>query len=197
MMKSRKGRVSVVAALVAIAALVVAATALAGVWKKEGSTLKEKTTFAMTGNDVIEVEGGASTLICPVTVTMTTEGGSTASVSAYAVQKASCEGFSGKFKGCTVSSATPKTLPYAVTVGSTTLTVKNLGITYALNSTCSIKSVEVSFAELTLIPEEPSAISFFHFGQTATGKVNGSSASVTDNGVWLLSEAQAGKYGIG
>lgn len=197
MKKSRKRRVFAVTGLVALAALVVAASALAGVWKHEGKEFKEKVTFSMTGGEIVEIESGASALACNSTVTMTTEGGSTASITAFAVNNASCEGFSGKFVGCTVTATTPKTLPYSVTVGSTTLTAKNFGVTYTMNSGCSIKSVEASYPELTLFPEEPSAITFFHFGQTATGKVNGSSASVTDGGTWLLSESQAGKYGIG
>jgi hypothetical protein len=197
MRKSRKTLVIAVTALVVVAALVGAATALAGVWKQEGKELKEKTTFSLTGFDAVEIESGASVLLCNTTATMTTSGGSTASITAFAVEKASCEGFAGKFKGCTVTAATPQTLPYSVTVGSTTLTAKNFGVTYTLNTGCSITKVETSFAELTLIPEEPSAIQFFHYGQTGTGKVNGTSASITDGGVLQLPEAQWGKYGIG
>ncbi len=197
MRKSRKGLITAVTVLVAIAALVGAASALAGVWKHEGKEFKEKVTFAMTGGEVIEVESGASVLVCNNTVTMTTEGGSTASITAFAIEKSSCTGQAGKFKGCTVSTATPKTLPYSVTVGSTTLTAKNFGITYTMSSGCSISSVEVNLPTLTLTPETASAISSFHFGQTGTGKINGTSASVTDGGAWNLSAAQAGKYGIG
>jgi hypothetical protein len=197
MMKSRKGLVIAMTAFVAVAAMIGAASALAGVWKHEGKELKEKHTFSLTGADVVEVESGASVLICNTSATMTTAGGSTASVTAFAVEKSSCEGFAGKFKGCTVTAATPKTLPYSVTVGSTTLTVKNFGVTYTLNSGCGITSVATSYPELTLIPEEPSAIQFFHYGQAGTGKVNGSSASITDGGVWQLPEAEWGNYGIG
>lgn len=197
MRKSRKGLVTVVTALVAIAALVGAASALAGVWKHEGKEFKEKVTFSMTGSEVVEIESGASSLICNNAVTMTTEGGSSASITAFSVNKTSCEGFTGKFKLCTVTAATPKTLPYAVTVGTSTLTAKNFGITYTMNAGCAISSVEVNLPVLTVTPEEPSAISFFRFGQTGTGKVNGSSASVTDGGVWQLPESQVGKYGIG
>jgi hypothetical protein len=196
MMKSRKGIATVVMALVVVAVLVGAASALAAVWKKEGVTLKEKTTFALSGGEVIETESGASVLLCNSTATMTTEGGSTASITAYKVETGSCTGLAGKFVGCTVTSATPKTLPYSVTVGTTTLTAKGFGVTYKFSG-CTITSVETSYPELALIPEEPSAIRLFHFGQTATGKVNGTSASITDGGSLNLSEAQSGKYGIG
>ena len=197
MKKSRKRLVIAVTALVAIAALVGAASALAGVWKHEGAELKTETTFAMTGGEVIEVESGASVLLCNSTVTMKTSGGSTASVTAFAVEKSSCLGLAGKFEGCTVASATPKTLPYSVTVGSTTLTLKGFGVTYTMSTGCKISSVEATYPELTLTPETATEIRLFHFGKTATGKVNGSSASVTDGGSWQMSAAQSGHYGIG
>jgi hypothetical protein len=197
MKMNRKGLVIAVTALVAIAAMIGAASALAGVWKKEGKELKEKITLSMTGGEFVEIESGASALSCNTTATMTTSGGNTASVTAFAVEKTKCEGFSGKFKGCTVKTATPKTLPWSVTVGTTTLTAKNAGVTYVFNTGCAITSVETSFPELTLTPEEPTSIVFFHFGQTGTGKVNGTSASVTSGGTWLLPEADFGKYGIG
>ena len=197
MRMSRKGLVIAVTALVAVMAMVGAASAFAGVWKKEGKELKEKITLSMTGGEFVEIESGASALSCNTTTTMTTSGGSTASVTAFAVEKSKCEGFSGKFKGCTVTAATPKTLPWSVTVNASTLTVKNAGVKYTMNTGCSISSVETNFPELTLTPEEPSAIVLFHFGQTGTGKVNGSSASVTSGGTWLLPEAEFGKYGIG
>jgi hypothetical protein len=197
MRKSRKGIAIAVTALVAVAAMVGAASALAGVWKHEGKELKEKITLPMTGGEVIEIESGASVLLCNSSATMTTEGGSTASITAFEVEKSGCIGLAGKFEGCTVSAATPKTLPYSVTVGSSTLTAKGFGVTYTMNAGCSITSVETSYPELTLTPEEPSAIRLFHFGQTATGKVNGSSASITDGGAWQLPEAESGTYGIG
>ncbi len=194
MRKSRK-LLAVLTALVVIGALIGVASAFAGVWKHEGKELKEKTTFSLTGGEVIEV--GSSALICSDSATMTTSGGETASITAFAVEASSCVGLSGEFEGCTVTSATPKTLPYSVTVHTTTLTVKNFGVTYALNSGCKITKVEASYPELTLTVEEPSAIREFQFGQTATGKVNGSSKSITDGGAWQLPEAVAGHYGIG
>jgi hypothetical protein len=194
-MRMSKKVLTVLLALVIAGALVGAASALAGVWKHEGKELKEKVTLPLSGGEVIEV--GSSAFACNTTATMTTEGGSKASITAFAVEKELCGGLSGEFEGCEVSTATPETLPYSVTVNSETLTVKGFGVTYTFKSGCKISSVETSYPELTLTPEEPSAITLFHFGQTGTGKVSGKSASITDGGAWLLSEAQAGTYGIG
>lgn len=198
MLKSRKRRVVVVTAFVALVAMVVAAAAFGAVWKKEGKEFKEKVTLSMTGGEIVEIESGASAMACSSTETMTFEGNtSIASVSAFAVTKTSCEGFLGKLAGCTVTAATPKTLPYEVKVNASTLTVKKFGVTYTMNTGCSIKSIESNFPELILTPESTSAIVLFHFGETKTGAVNGTAASVTAGGAWTLAESQQGKYGIG
>jgi hypothetical protein len=195
MTKFRKLLPAALAALVVVAVLAGPASASASVWKKEGENLTEKTTFAMTGGEVIET--GTSVLLCNTTATMTTEGGSTASITAYAIEKASCIGLAGAVAGCEVTSATPKTLPWSVTVNTSTLTAKATGVTYLFDTGCSIHKIETSFPELTLTPEEPSAIKLFHFGQTGTGLVEGKSATVTTGGSLQLSAAQEGLYGIG
>jgi hypothetical protein len=194
MKKSRKPPLVAAAVFVVVAALVASASALAAVWKHEGKTLTEKVELSLSGGEVIEV--GSSALLCDSTATLATEGGSSGSITAFAVEKGSCFGLSGSFEGCTVTAATPKTLPYSVTVNSEDLTVKGFGITYTFSG-CAVSTLETSYPELTLTPEEPNAIRFFHFGQTATGKLDGSSVSVTDGGAWSVPEADSGKYGIG
>ena len=101
MNNSRRGIAIAATVLVALAGLVGAASALAGVWKHEGAELKEKITLPLTGGEVIEV--GTSTLLCNDSATMTTEGGSTASITAFEVEKGGCLGLSGKFEGCEVT----------------------------------------------------------------------------------------------
>lgn len=195
MKKSRKPLLMGAAVLVVVVALVGAASALAAVWKHEGKTLTEKVELPLSGGEVIEV--GSSALLCDSTATLTTEGGSTASMTAFAVEKGTCVGLSGSFKGCEVTAATPKTLPYSVTVNAEDLTMKGFGVTYTFNAGCSVAELETSYPEMTLTPETPSAIKLFHFGQTATGKVDGVATSITDGGAWQLSTADSEKYGIG
>lgn len=195
MKKSRKPLLIGAAVLVVVVALVGAASALAAVWKHEGKTLAEKVELPLSGGEVIEV--GSSALLCDSTATLTTEGGSAAQVTAFAVEKGTCVGLSGSFKGCEVTAATPKTLPYGVTVNAEDLTMKGFGITYAFNAGCSVSKLETSYPEMTLTPETPSAIKLFHFGVTATGKVDGEAASITDGGAWQLPAADSEKYGIG
>lgn len=149
----------------------------------------------MIGADVVEIEGGASVLICNTIATMTISPAlPRPPLSRW--KKAAVKGSPGiqRLHG---RHGDAEDAAVSVTVGTTTLTVKNFGVTYAMNAGCAISKVETSFPELTLLPEEPTAIQFFHYGQTGTGKVNGTSASITDGGVLQLPEAVWGKYGIG
>jgi hypothetical protein len=182
-------------ALVALAILAAPGSASAAVWLKEGQPLKQKVELSLSGGEVIEVGGGA--MLCNNTATMTTEGGSTAQITAYNISKASCLGFAGTLEGCEVTAVTTQGVPWSVTVNSVDLTAKQVGVTYSLNEACSIHKIEVSFANLTLTPEEPEAIRLFHFGQEGTGKVDGKEAALTFSGVLQLPEKDLDIYGIG
>ncbi len=195
MKKSTRSLLIATTVLVAAAFATGPASASAAAWLREGSPLKEEVSLPLSGGEVLEV--GSSALLCDTTATMTTEGGSSASIAAYAIETGSCLGLAGEFEGCEVTAATPKTLPWGVTVNSETLTAKGFGVTYSFDAGCSIHELETSFPELTLTPEEPTAIRLFHFGQTGTGKVDGEATSITDGGALDLSEADFGIYGIG
>ena len=182
-------------ALAVVAGLAVPASATASVWLKEGSPLKEKVELPLTGGEVIELSNGA--MLCNAAATMTTEGGSSAQITAYNIDKASCVGFSGSLQECKATAVTTSGLPWSVTVNAVDLTAKGIGITYTLNEACAIHKIEVSFAGMTLTPEEPSAIRFFHFKESGTGKVDGKEASLTFSGLLELPEGDLGKYGIG
>jgi hypothetical protein len=199
MRKSRKlwlAAAVAAAALAATAVLVGAASGSSAVWLHDGEPLEEHVELSLAGGELIEV--GASALVCNNgTATMTTDGGSAAEITAYDVDKASCAGLAGKLEGCTVTSATAQGLPWSVSVDTAELVAEEVGVAYSFDEACPIGSVETSFPELTLFPEEPSAIRFFHFGETGNGKVDGEKATVTDGGLFELPEAEFGTYGIG
>jgi hypothetical protein len=184
------------AAVAALALLAVPVSASAAVWKKEGVALKEKTEFKTTGGEVIEVNGGV--LLCEGGMTMTTEGGSSASITAYNTTKTSCVGLAGNLAGCTVSSVAASGLPWSVTVNTSDFTVKGAKVNYTFASGCAVGKIETSFAEMKLVPEpEPSAIRVFHFNPSGSAQVDGKAATLSWVGSFSLPETQAGKYGIG
>jgi hypothetical protein len=195
-MKNRKHAVLAMAtALAAMAALALPASASAAVWKHEGKTLEKKVELSLTGGEFIEVSGAV--MLCESSATMTTEGGSTAKITAYDVNEASCIGLAGKLEGCEVTAATPKNLSWSVAVNSVDLTAKSVAVDYSFNKACAIQKIETSFPSLTLTPEEPSAIRLFHFNQEGTAKVDGKEAALTYSGSLQLPEADFDTYGIG
>ena len=195
-MKNRKHALLVMAsALVAMAVLALPASASAAVWKHEGKTLEKKAELSLTGGEFIEVSGAV--MLCESTATMTTEGGSTAKITAYDVKEATCVGLAGKLEGCEVTAATPTGLSWSVAVNSVDLTAKEVAVDYTFNKACAIQKIETSFPKLTLTPEEPSAIRSFHFNQEGTAKVDGKEASLAYSGLLQLPENEFDTYGIG
>jgi hypothetical protein len=186
-------------ALLVLAALAAPASASASEWLHEGKSLKEKVEFPLTGGEFLELSEGASgSLLCNSSATMTTEGGSSALMTAYSIEKASCFGLSGELEGCTVTSAAAKGLSWGLTTTSENdLIAEKVGFEWSFNEGCSIHKIEVSFPETTVEPEKPSAIRFFHFGPKAKATVDGEKATLVDTVSLELPEEDLEKYGIG
>ena len=197
MKKSRKGIALAVTALVAVAALVGAASAMAGVWKHGGEELKEKITLPLTGGEVIEIEGGASVLLCNSSLTMTTEGGSTASITAFEVETAGCFGLAGKFEGCEVDRGDAEDA--AVQRHRRQRNADRERLRRHLHAERGLLD-HGSRNELPRTDADPGRTErdpALPLRSDGTGTVDGSSASITDGGAWQLSEADSGTYGIG
>ncbi len=194
MKKAKYGLLALASAIV-VAALALPASADTSAWLHEGEPLAESVELTPTGGEVIEF--GGSVLVCENSATIATEGGSGAQITSYAVNKASCVGVAGQLEGCTVTAATSTGLPWGVNVNTTDLTAAGVGVDYSFNEACPIDEVETSFAELTLTPEEASAISLFRFSQEGTAEVDGKETAINYVGSLQLPEGQAGTYGIG
>lgn len=180
---------------IAIAVLSGPASASASVWLHEGKPLSEAKEFSLRGGEVIQVPAGA--FLCNAEATMTTEGGSTAEITAYDVELNSCSSLLGEFNGCEVTAATVEGLPWDVTVNSVDLTVGKVGISYSFDEACPIHKVETGFPGVTLTLEEPQAIRNFNFSQEGVGKVDGEEGWLIDSGILQLPEEEFGTYGIG
>jgi hypothetical protein len=194
-MKKAKYGLLVLAGAIVVAALALPASADTSAWLHEGEPLAESVEMTPTGGEVIEF--GGSVLVCETSATITTEGGSSAQITGYSVSKASCAGVAGQLEGCTATAATSTGLPWGVSVNSVDLSAKGVHVDYSLNETCPIDKIETSFPELTLTPEEPSAISLFRFSQEGTAKVDGKETAIGYFGSLNLPEGEMGTYGIG
>lgn len=195
MKKSKYVLLALAGAVAVVAALALPASADTSAWLHEGEPLEESVELGLTGGEVIEV--GGSVLVCQTSATIATEGGSTAQISAYSVDKASCAGVVGPLEGCEVTSATSKGLPWNVSVNSSDLTAEEVQVAYWFDESCPVGELRTSFAELTLTPDEPSAISLFHFSEEGTAEVDGKEAAIGYTGNLQLPEEEAGTYGIG
>lgn len=183
------------AAALAIAALAGLASASSSVWLENGKPLNEHRELSLSGGEVIEF--GPNALLCNSTATMATNGGSTAEIAAYNVEKASCIGLEGEVKGCTVTAASAEGLPWSISLNTVDMTAHEVTVAYSLDQACPVGKLEVSFPEVLVTPEAPSAIRLFHFHKEGTGSVDGKSVELTDTGVQELPEAEFGRYGIG
>lgn len=192
-MKKRKNVLLI--AGIALAAMALPASASAAVWQHEGKALEKNVELSLTGGEFIEVSGAV--MLCESTATMTTEGGSTAQITAYDVKEATCIGLAGKLEGCEVTAATPKGLSWGASVNTSDLTAKEVAISYTFNGACEIDKIETSFPSLTLTPEEPEAIRLFHFNQEGKAKVDGKETALVYSGSLSLPEKDFDTYGIG
>jgi hypothetical protein len=182
-------------ALAAMAALALPASASAAVWQHEGTALKKHVALSLAGSEVIETSGAV--MLCNNTATMTTEGGSTAKITAFDVEEGTCVGLAGKLEGCTVTTGTPTGLSWSVGVNTADLTAKEVRVDYTFDKSCAIQKIETTYSKLTLSPDNASAIRLFHFNQAGTAKVDGKEASLTYSGSLNLPESIFDTYGIG
>lgn len=198
----RNSRKLLLLAVAAIGALAVAlpASASASVWlhNTPGETVpvEEHIELTLTGGEVIEV--GGSVLLCEASETITTEGGSSATITAYEINPSSCIGLAGGVAGCEVIKAKATNLPWNITVNAEDLTAEGVAVDYVFNAACPVHKIAVSFPALTLTLEnEPSAIRYIRFSQEGTGEIDGEEAPLGYFGEFQLPEGEFDTYGIG
>lgn len=187
-MKNKK-RLAIVVAVCACFALALPALASAAVWKHKGVNLTKFVSLSLPGGENFETEvsGEWSGMNCEVKATMTTEGGSTAKITAYEI-KACAKGF-GKMSACSVVAKEAKGLPWTVEVKTTDLVIKNMRIRRTFNAGCPVAELDKTFAAMTVTLNTPSAISEMEFNGVLTG--------YRSFGSWTVEGTNKGTYGIG
>lgn len=181
-------RLAIAFAVAACFALALPALASAAVWKHNGVNLTKFVSLSLPGGEVFETEisGEKSGMSCEVKATMTTEGGSTAKITAYEIK--SCSGAFGKLAGCTVSAKEAKGLPWTVHVNASDLTITNMRIRRTFSAGCAVAELDKTISP-TVTLNTPSKISEMEF----SGSIVGYKAF----GSWKVEGTNAGTYGIG
>jgi hypothetical protein len=186
---SNQKRLAITAAVVACFALAFPVLASGAVWKHEGVNLAKFVELGLPGGEVFETEisGVGSGMTCEVKATMTTTGGSTATITKYEIKN--CKGSFGNMTGCQVNVAEAKGLPWTVHVNATDLTITNLRIRRTFKAGCVLVELDKTFAAVTVKLNNLSAIAGMEF----SGSLGGYKAF----GSWEVEGANAGTYGIG
>lgn len=144
-------RLLLVGMIAAIAILAVPAMALAAsVWKDHGTKVTKLIELTMNGGEVFETTAGNG-MNCEIHATLTTEGGSTGTITKFEVKK--CPTGFGSFATtkCELNKAEGKGLPWTVDVKETDLVVTNWRTTHSFKgASCKEPELEKTITSMTV-----------------------------------------------
>jgi hypothetical protein len=187
-MKSNR-RLLLVGAIAVFAALVIPAMAFGSVWKDKGTNVSKFVEIGLSGAEIFEIAPTGEVkngMVCEVHATLTTEGGSEGLITAFETK--SCGKPFGSFAGCTLATAEPKGLPWAVDVNTSDLTITGWH-TKRTFSSCGTTELNKTVTSVTTTLNTPSAITEFEFKGAITG--------YSINGSFSVDAPNSGTYGIG
>lgn len=185
-------RLAIATAVVACLALAFPVLASGAVWKHNGVNLTKFVSLSLPGGENFETEkeGVWSGMNCEVKATMTTEGGSTAKITAYEIK--SCAKAFGKMSSCTVVAKEAKGLPWTVHVNASDLTITNMRVRRTFNAGCPVTELDKTFTSMTVTLNTPSKITEMEFSGSLVGP-----PAYKAFGSWTVEGANSGTYGIG
>jgi hypothetical protein len=163
MKRYRRGLLGSLAVVVALAALVVPAAASATVWKDGGTTVTKAFEMGLTGAQNYEVESSAGGVQCNEHITLAFNGTSTTTISKF--ENKGCTTF-GTYVKCTVQTAEAIGLPWAVTLGTSTLTVTGMHLKHTFKAGCAKGEINQSL-NMTLTPDSTTKIGSLDFFGTS------------------------------
>ncbi len=185
-MNDNNKRLLIAGAIAVVAVLAVPAMALAAVWKDKGTNISKLTEISLTGSELFEASEGNG-MNCGLQATLTTEGGSTGTITTFDVTE--CPSGFGSFSKCTVTGTSAKNLPWEVHVNPTDLTVTGWRVKRTFGAGCPIETLDKTIASMTVKFDVASAFSVLEFENKVEGYKTVGSLEV--------SEANKGTYGIG
>jgi hypothetical protein len=185
-MKSKK-RLLIGGLIAALVVLAVPALALAAVWKDKGVNVNKFVEIGLTGGELFETSEGNG-MNCKITATLTTEGGSTGTITEFATPE--CPSGFGSFASCELNTSSAKGLPWDVHVNATDLTITNWRQKRTFKAGCPTSEFDKTIGSLTVTLDEPTAITEMEFlGETSGYKIKA--------GSFTVNAPNSGTYGIG
>lgn len=144
-------RLLLAGSIAAIVMLAVPAMALAAsVWKDHGTKVTKLITLTMNGGEVFETTPGNG-MNCEIHATLTTEGGSTGTITKFEIKK--CPTGFGSFAAtkCELNTAEGRNLPWTVDVLETDLKVTNWRTKHTFKGTsCKEPELEKTITSMTV-----------------------------------------------
>lgn len=132
----------------AVLSLVGSATASAAVWKDGGKEVTTAFSLGLSGAANYEIEEGAGGIQCTEHLTLSSTGGSNASISA--LEDTGCKGF-GTLAACTVSGTEVFGLSWGVTLGAETETIASMHVKHKFKTGCKVTEINKTL-NVTLTP---------------------------------------------
>lgn len=172
--------------IAAVALLVVPAMAMSAVWKHQGENLNKFVEIGLSGAEVFETTEDDG-MNCGIHATLTTEGESTAKITAFEIEE--CPFGFGSFAKCEVVTAQAKGLPWTVHVNASDLTITKMRIKRTFNAGCETTEVDKTIESTTVTLTSASAITAMEF--------SGSTSGYSTIGSFTVDSPNSGTYGIG
>lgn len=141
------------------------AAASAAVWKEKGVNVTKPFELGLSGGYSITTTASLGSVQCAVHSTLTSSGGSAASITKFAMTSCTTAG-TGLLK-CVVATSEARALPWSVAVNSADFTISNVRLKHTFKAGCPTAEIDVTFPSVTMTPDVTSAISeLFLSGKT-------------------------------
>ncbi|HEY2715081.1 MAG TPA: hypothetical protein VGI73_02545 [Solirubrobacterales bacterium] len=186
MRKLNKGRtLAGLLAMAALLALAGSATASAAVWKDGGMEVTSPFALELGGGGQYEIEEGLGGVNCSEHMTLSSSGGSNATISKF--ENKSCKTF-GTLAACTVQTVEAIGLPWSITLGTEAETISGMHVKHKFKAGCPVGEINET-VNVTMTPDNSAAIESFELLESGGG--------YRQFGSYEIEGVNSGTYGIG
>lgn len=159
MILDRRRLLALLLSAAAVLSLAGSATASAAVWKDGGKEVTSPFALGLSGGANYEIEEGSGGVQCKEQMTLSSTGGSNASITAFV--DSACVTL-GTLSGCTVQSTEAIGLPWSVTLGTESETIVGMHVKHKFKAGCATTEINKTLnVPLTPLSTEAGTIEGF------------------------------------
>ena len=171
--------------MTAVIALAGAATASAAVWRDGGAEVTSPFTLELAGGGQYEIEEGLGGVNCSEHMTLSSTGGSNATISKF--ENKSCRAF-GTLSSCTVQTVEAIGLPWSIALGAEAETITGMHVKHKFKAGCAVGEINET-VNVAMTPNSPTAIESFELFEAG--------GEYRQFGSYEIEGTNSGTYGIG